>query len=126
VAERAITPMHSWEDFAFGRKRASAMIRLPERLVLIATRKSRANPHDHKVPDPRFHRHRGTSLLGGCGPRPGPQHPSPCRRPYLITNNTFPADLAQQTFARRLARPARLAGGARLHPDLDVCDRRPR
>ena len=43
-----------------------------------------------------------------------------------ITNNAFPADLAQRTFARRLVRPARVAGGPRLHPDLHVRDRRPR
>src|SRR5437773_9018203 len=110
--------MHSRADFASGRKRAGAMLRLPERLVLIATRKSRANPHEHKVPDPGFHRHRRISLPAGFSPGPGRQHPGPYRHPYLITNNTFPADLAQRTFARRLVRPARVAGGPWLHPDL--------
>src|SRR4029077_16458718 len=33
--------MHSWEDFAFGRKRAGAILRLPERLVLIAKKKTK-------------------------------------------------------------------------------------
>jgi len=36
--------MHSWEDFAFGRKIAGAILRLPERLVLIAKKKAKEMP----------------------------------------------------------------------------------
>src|SRR4029077_16245386 len=33
--------MHSWEDFAFGRKIAGAILRLPERFVLIAKKETK-------------------------------------------------------------------------------------
>src|SRR5262249_29572760 len=81
-AERATTPMPSWEDFACGRKRAGAIPPLPERLVherrKETTRNACTDPDD--LPDVEPRRHAGASRLDGCRPRPGRHHGPPGTR----------------------------------------------
>src|SRR6266498_1506326 len=84
----------------------------------LGTKKSSASPHAHKVPDPRSHRHRRTSLLGGCSPRPG-RFPGPGGH-SAHSRYALPIDAAQRAPARRLVRHAKLARRSRHHPDLDV------
>src|SRR5215831_12331980 len=50
VAGLATTPMHSWEDFAFGRKPSDTIARHPEGTVLIGISKRRVPLVHTKLP----------------------------------------------------------------------------
>src|SRR5262249_51328117 len=117
VAEWAITPMHSWEDFACGRNLGGGAIPPLPRAVVPRDAERSNTTHVYKILDPRSHPRRCLSVFDAGGSRG--RDPSVGRHtvPDAVA---LPIDPASRPLVWGLVRDAHMARGPWDHSDLYV------